>query len=99
MPVAERLVGIGLDAFLTQAPHGLHGGRRMNVIQEDRRSRKAFVTDELLGLHAAIRPAKRAVALSGNLSDRVIEGHRAPYRLPRSSYSRSLASNTPLKLL
>src|SRR5260221_1972389 len=98
MPVAERLVGIGLDAFLTQAPHGVYGWLPVNVIQEGRRSRKAFLTDELLGIQAAIPPAERDVALSGNLSERVIEGHRAPYRLPRSSCSRSMASNSALKL-
>ena len=63
MPVAQRLVRIGLELHLLHAPHRLHRRRRMHVVEQRRRAGEALVPHQLLGVDAAVGLSKRGVAL------------------------------------
>ena len=75
MPVMQRLIGVGFELHLAHPPHRLHRRRRMDVIQERRRSRKPLVPHQLLGVQSAVGLSERDVPLSRNRAKRVIVRH------------------------
>ena len=97
VPVTQGDVGIGLVLHLLKAAHRQHGGGRMHVVEERRGPGEAFVSDELLGVETAVRTTEGDVPLSRDLAQGVVKRHLNGHRFPRSSCSRSMASNNALK--
>src|SRR5712691_5600433 len=71
-------------------------GRLIEVIEQGRGAGEALVAHQLLDVEAAIALAKDAVAFVRDLSQKVVNRHG--YRFPRSACSRSIDSNSALKL-
>ena len=66
----------------------------VHVVEQRRRPREALVADQLLGQQRAVA-AKHRVPLVRQLPERVVDRH---YKFPLSACSRSMASNSALKL-
>src|SRR5215207_4392003 len=97
--MAEGRVVVRLELRLHQPLHRHHRRGRVHVVEERRGAGESFVADELLGVQSAIRLPEGDVPLPRDLPERVIERHGPSfYRFPRKACSRSIASNSALKL-
>ena len=95
MAVPERHVIVLFPHDIAHLPRRLHGGGRMDVVQQRRRPGESFVPHEFLGIQSAVGTPEDGVTLARDLAQRVVDRHQ---RLPRSACSRSMASNSALKL-
>src|SRR5687768_4531161 len=75
MAVMKSLVRVRFVRDLLYPSHGLHRGRRMDVIQQRRSSMKPFVPHQLLGVKSAAGLSKSDVSLARNCTERVIVRH------------------------
>src|SRR5688500_769905 len=76
VPVMERLVIVRLELRFLDAFHGLDGSRRIDVIEQRRRSRESLVPHQLFRIQTTVRLAEGDVPFSRDCSQRVVVWHR-----------------------
>src|SRR5438445_10696222 len=76
MAVSQRLIRVRLELRLAHATRRLHCRRRMDVIEQRRRSGETLVTYQLLGIDATVRLSEGDVPLARDSSESVVDRHR-----------------------